>query len=130
MASKFAILLDGGFVTKKLQTKLGCFPNANDVQQECNRIIQSSHLAGRDLLRIYFYDASPAKDKLKNPVDGSALDLSATAEFKQHVSLLDTLELMPNFAVRKGELVVQGMMSTPRAPAAKDFVPDLEQEGR
>jgi len=139
MPSKYAILLDGGFVTKKLQGKLGRFPNANDVQQECERIAKSPHLAGRDLLRIYFYDASPAKDRLKNPVDGSPLDLSVTNEFKQHVSLLDTLELMPNFAVRKGELVVhgwrlgnqalKGMLASPRAPMAKDFVPDLEQKG-
>jgi uncharacterized LabA/DUF88 family protein len=139
MGSKYAILLDGGFVTKKLQGKLKRFPSAADVQQECERIIKSPHLTERDLLRIYFYDASPAKDRLKNPVDGSGLDLSATNEFKLHISLLDTLELMPNFAVRKGDLVVHGwrlgnkaledMMKTPRIPVAKDFVPDLEQKG-
>ena len=139
MSSKYAILLDGGFVTKKLQGRLKRFPNATDIQQECERITKSPHLVGRDLLRIYFYDAAPAKERLKNPVDGSPLDLSATIEFKQHVSLLDTLELMPNFAVRKGELAVhgwrlgnralKGMVTSPRAPVAKDFVPDLEQKG-
>ena len=53
--------------------------------------------------------------------------------------LLDSLELMPNFAVRRGEVVAHGwklgsrafknMMTTPRAPAANDIVPDLKQKG-
>jgi len=137
--SKYAILLDGGFVTKKLQSKLGRFPVAADVIQECERVSNSPHLANRDLLRIYFYDAMPAKDRLTNPIDGSPLALSATQEFRDHVSLLDSLELRPNFAVRKGELVVHGwklggrafqsMMQTPRIPVARDMVPDIEQKG-
>lgn len=139
MSSKYAILLDSGFVTKKLQGRLGHFPTADDVVQECERVSKSPHLAGRDLLRIYFYDSSPAKDLLKNPIDGSGFDLSATQEFRDHVSLLDKLELTPNFALRKGELVVHGwklgsqafkaMTKIPRLPTAKDMVPDLEQKG-
>lgn len=139
MTSKYAILLDGGFVTKKLQGQLKRFPTAADVEKECQRIAQHPLLANRDLLRIFFYDASPAKDKLTNPIDGSALDLSATQEFRDHMSLLDTLELTPNFAVRRGEVVAHGwklgsrafknMMKAPRAPAAQDIVPDLEQKG-
>jgi uncharacterized LabA/DUF88 family protein len=139
MLSKYAILLDGGFVTKKLQNKLKRFPTATDIEQECQRIKMLPELANRDLLRIYFYDASPAKERLINPIDGSSIDLSVTAEFKQHMSLLDKLELTPNFAVRRGEVVVHGwrlgnaafqaMLQSPRAPTAKDIVPDLEQKG-
>ena len=139
MLSKYAILLDGGFVTKKLQGQLKRFPTAADVDQECQRIAKHPQLANRELLRIYFYDAAPAKTQLTNPIDGSALDLAATAEYRQHVSLLDTLELTPNFAIRRGEVVAHGwklgsrafqnMMKSPRAPAANDIVPDLEQKG-
>jgi uncharacterized LabA/DUF88 family protein len=139
MTSKYAILLDGGFVTKKLQSQLKRFPTAADVEKECQRIAQHPLLANRELLRIYFYDASPAKDKMTNPIDGSAIDLSATQEFRAHMSLLDTLELRPNFAVRRGEVVAHGwklgrrafknMMESPRAPAANDIVPDLKQKG-
>jgi len=139
MLSRRAILLDGGFVTKKLQAQLKRFPLAADVNRECQRIAQHPQLANRDLLRIYFYDASPAKDRLTNPIDGSALNLSATSEFRDHMSLLDKLELTPNFAVRRGEVVAHGwklgsrafknMMKSPRAPAANDIVPDLEQKG-
>lgn len=139
MTSKYAILLDGGFVTKKLEGQLKRFPTAEDVEKHCQRIAQHRLLAHRDLLRIYFYDASPAKDKLTNPIDGSALDLSATLEFRAHMSLLDKLELTSNFAVRRGEVVTHGwrlgrrafkdMMKAPRAPTAQDIVPDLEQKG-
>lgn len=139
MLSKYAILLDGGFVTKKLEYKLRHFPTAADVQQECNRISASPLLSNRDLLRIYFYDASPARDKIINPIDGSRLDLSSTPEFRHHMSLLDTLELTPNFSVRRGDIMVHGwrlgnkafagMLKSPRAPNAKDMVPDLEQKG-
>ncbi|PYI80036.1 MAG: hypothetical protein DME26_22395 [Verrucomicrobia bacterium] len=109
MSSKYAILLDGGFVTKKLQSKLGRFPTGADVGQDCQRISQHAHLANRDLLRIYFYEASPAKDRLTN------------------------------FAVRRGEVVAHGwklgnnafksMIKNPRPPSARDLVPDLEQKG-
>ncbi|MGD0537345.1 MAG: NYN domain-containing protein [Verrucomicrobiota bacterium] len=139
MAFKYAILLDGGFVTKKLQRTLGHFPTASDVDQECQRIASHPKLANRELLRIYFYDASPAKDCLTNPIDGSKRDLATTPEFGRQVSLLDKLELTPNFAVRLGEVAVHGwklgdsafkaMVKAPRPPTAHDIVPDLEQKG-
>ena len=79
------------------------------------------------------YDASPAKDRLTNPIDGSSLELSSTSQFRHPLSLLDTLERTPNFAVRRGEVVVHGwklgerafknMIKSPRAPAAGDAVP-------
>jgi uncharacterized LabA/DUF88 family protein len=139
MLSRYAILLDGAFVTKKLQVKLKNFPAAADIQAECQRIAARPELAGRDLLRIYFYDAEPLTDTLKNPLDGSTINLSATPVFRQHTSLLDTLELTPHFAVRRGEAVNQGwklgssalrsMLKTPRPLTATDIVPDLKQKG-
>ena len=124
---------------KKLQKRLGHFPNAQDVIQECERISQTLFLKEHELLRTYFYDAAPAKDRLHNPIDGTDMVLGATQEYRDHVSLLDTLELSPHFALRKGELVVHGwklgnkafqdMTKAPRLPTAKDMVPDIEQKG-
>ncbi len=95
-------------------------------------------LQGHDLLRIYFYDAPPAQGVLRNPVDGSVLDLAKTVLSAQATSLLDTIELRPNFALRKGETIVNGwrlgvkalksMAAAPRAPTPKDFVPNIEQK--
>jgi len=134
MLSQYAILLDGGFVTKKLQTRLKRFPTADDVAQACKRIAGMPQLANRDLLRIYFYDASPAVARLTNPIDHSAVNRSATEEYRRHISLLDALALTPKFAVRRVELVVRGwrlgekafpeMVKIPRVPGARDIVPD------
>ena len=139
MNSRYAILLDGGFVTKKLEAKLGQFPNAVAVEAECQRIASRKELQGRDLLRIYFYDADPTTGILTNPIDGTTIDLAKSPTFGKHRGLLDQLELTPHFAVRRGELVVhgwklgssalRGMMKNPRPPTAKDMVPDLEQKG-
>jgi len=88
MSKRFAILLDGGFVTKVLQFRNKSFPSSVDVEAECQRVIASPHLAGYDLLRIYFYDAPPATGVIKNPIDGSLLDLAKTKIFASHESLL------------------------------------------
>ena len=54
MHSKYAILLDEGFVTKKLQAKCGHFPPAAGMDQECQRIAGHTQFANRDLLQIWF----------------------------------------------------------------------------
>ena len=139
MNSRYAILLDGGFVTKKLEAKLGQFPNAGAIEAECQRIANHKELQGRDLLRIYFYDAEPFTETLKNPLDGSTSNMSMTPVFRQHTSLLDKLELTPHFAVRRGEIVHKGwklgrtalrsLVKTSRPLTGKDIIPDLAQKG-
>lgn len=139
MSKRFAILLDGGFVTKVLQFRNKSFPGSAEVEAECQRVIASPHLAGYDLLRIYFYDAPPATGVIKNPIDGSLLDLAKTKIFASHESLLDKLELSPNFAVRRGEVLSRGwklgkaamhqLTKTPRQVGPRDFVPNIEQKG-
>lgn len=115
------------------------FPTATIVQSECQRIIAAPHFQSFDLLRIYFYDAPPASVSLRNPIDGTTLDLASTAVHTQHSQLLDQIELLPNFAIRRGETVVRGwkfgqkalasMLKSPRTPVAKDFVPNVQQKG-
>ena len=135
----YAILLDGGFITKKLAARLARYPTADDIVAECARISAHAALQGHDLLRIYFYDAPPAQGVMRNPIDGSVLDLAKTALSAQATSLFDTIELRPNFALRKGETIVHGwrlgdkalksMAAAPRVPAPRDFVPNIEQKG-
>ncbi|MGQ0665172.1 MAG: hypothetical protein ACT4P2_16640 [Pseudomonadota bacterium] len=48
----YAVLLDGGFVTKKLSEQVGRFPFAADVMDLCVRISGHAALQGHDLLRI------------------------------------------------------------------------------
>ncbi|MDW7760736.1 MAG: NYN domain-containing protein [Acidobacteriota bacterium] len=139
MANKFSIILDGGFVTKKLQQKLLRYPRASDIQEVCRRIMESSQLESLNLLRIFYYDAPPLQKIVRNPIDGYILDLGCTKRSREATSLQETLDLSPNFAVRRGEILFQGwklggaavkaIQKAPRTPTAKDFIPDIKQKG-
>jgi uncharacterized LabA/DUF88 family protein len=137
--SRYAILLDGGFVIKKLERSLRRFPSGDDIQTLCSEISQHELLRGLELLRIYFYHAPPAKDNLTNPISKERINLSATPIFSKHASLLDKLELTPNFALRLGETVTQewrlgsgamkSLLSEQRPVEARDLVPNVTQKG-
>ncbi|MGK2741024.1 NYN domain-containing protein [Tepidicaulis sp. LMO-SS28] len=139
MAEKYAVLMDGGFVKKKLSQKNRHFPTAAEVKAEVDRIQAHNRLAGKELLRVYFYDSPPAEKMLMNPVDGTRLDLSKQQSHSQNMSLQQSLELFPDFALRMGEMAVRGwklgpaankkLQENPRAPTANDFVPDISQKG-
>lgn len=140
MPEKYALLLDGGFVIKKLQKALGQFPKPEDIEEACGRLQQHPLLADESLLRIYFYHAPPAQEALINPIDQKRLQLSATPIFRQNNSLLDRLEMMPNFALRLGETITHdwkigsaAMKSltcgSPRMLEANDLVPNTAQKG-
>ncbi len=135
----YALLLDGGFLVKKLKTRLGRFPEAEDVQRFCEAVGRHRDLAGQDLLRIYFYDAPPATERLINPLDRSPIDLAQTPVHHDHARLLDRLELLPDFALRLGETItrnwrigsraMQELTKSPRAITANDLVPNILQKG-
>ena len=60
--ARYAILLDGGFLTKKLYVKLGNkHATADDIVAECERLQNLTYVADYELLRIYYYDAFPSK---------------------------------------------------------------------
>jgi uncharacterized LabA/DUF88 family protein len=106
---------------------------------ETQRLLALPDLANTDLFRIYYYDAPPPEGTERNPVDGSLVDFSNSPQKTQNKSLIDALELEPNFAVRRGTLVLHGwklgkkatkaLSQTARPITAKDVVPDIEQKG-
>jgi uncharacterized LabA/DUF88 family protein len=115
------------------------FPTADDVEVLCQGLRKQPALNGLDLLRIYFYHAQPAKDVLTNPIDKSRLNLGATPTYARHESLLDKLELKPDFSVRLGETVthewrlgssaMKSLMKTPGPVQPGDLVPNVSQKG-
>lgn len=137
--SLYAVLLDGGFVVKKFQQSQKRFPTADDVEQLCNTIGAREEFARYELLRNYFYHASPATGILVNPLDNSRTDLSATKVHSQHESLIDRLEMKPNFAVRLGETVthewrlgasaMRSLTQATRPVQPNDLVPNISQKG-
>jgi uncharacterized LabA/DUF88 family protein len=139
MTKKVVLLLDGGFVKKKIQARTKTFPTEADVLALCSSILEKPRLQGAELFRVYYYDAPPLDGKAVNPLDGTAIDFSATSQAALNRSLIDSLELQPDFAVRRGALVQSGwklgksaLWNLRRADGAicgRDLVPDISQKG-
>ena len=120
-----------------LGARLKRFPSADDIEKESDRI--RDLFPEHDLLRIYFYDAPPAKDSLQNPIDGSRLELSKTKRFREYQSLLSTLEMKPNYALRLGDTFTHGwevgkaaladLQKGQRPLQPRDLVPSITQKG-
>lgn len=132
---KTAVLLDGGFVFKRLSALLGSrTPVAEDILSFAHRCVSEDE----ELFRIYFYDCPPFGRRLIHPMTGDAIDLSKTAVFAARTRLLDELELADHVALRAGVLTAGGwrlkfrsqqqLMKSPRACVETDFEPDFSQK--
>jgi uncharacterized LabA/DUF88 family protein len=137
----YAILLDGGFLTKKLYQRLGRHATADDIEFFCAQLGCGQEIGEYELLRIYYYDAPPSGERVTMPVSRQSLNLGATPRFRLNQHLFDQLILKPNFALRMGEVtlsrdkwrmksrVAKELIQTPRALADTDFDLDLSQKG-
>jgi uncharacterized LabA/DUF88 family protein len=138
----YAILLDGGFVTKRLFNKLGGRPaTADDVVAECDRLRALPLVADYELLRIYWYDALPSAEQIQHRVSRGPYNLATTDRYRRAQSLYDQLILKPNFALRLGHVMlppkpwklkanaINQLLVTPRVLTDADFVLDVSQKG-
>lgn len=137
----FAIMLDGGFLTKKLYQKLGRHATADDIVAECDRLRSIECVYDYELLRIYYYDAPPSSEALSKPVSKERLNLGSTERYRLSQSLYDQLVLRPHFALRMGETRLspdkwrlnprktKDLIRTPRPLLDEDFDLDLSQKG-
>ena len=139
MCARVAILLDGGFVTKKLKGVLGRFPNANDIVELKSRIMRQPRLAVCELFRIFYYDAPPLSGSQMNPLSRVNYNFGTHPVHAQNKTLQDALELTSDMAVRRGDAVFHGwklraqtlkeLATAPRPLSAADLAPDIEQKG-
>jgi uncharacterized LabA/DUF88 family protein len=137
----YAILLDGGFVYKKLGGRLRRIPTSQDVANLVATISAHPGLSPCQLLRCYYYDSPPAEGRLVNPIDGSRLDLARTPVFSARQRFHDEVQRLPDFALRLGETKVHhskwrlkpaaftGVVKGTRTAAAGDLEPNLHQKG-
>lgn len=137
----YAILLDGAYLTKKLQLRLGRAATADDIMKECVRLQQLEHVKDYELLRIYFYDAEPLSEAIPKPISGEAFNLGDTERFRRAQSLLDNLVMKPNIALRLGRVslshnhwrlkpsCVNALVQNPRPLTDGDFELDVTQKG-
>lgn len=136
---RYAVLLDGAFVIRKLEAQLGRFPTASDIQAFAAAIHAHESVSELSRLRIYFYHAHPAAGVLVNPVNKKRVSLESTSIHDNHKRLLEALETVPDFALRLGETATNGwkvgtsafrsLMRNPRLIEAGDLVPAIEQKG-
>lgn len=105
MASRFTILIDGGFFTKCFRHENKRFPSADDVEAIVSRILEMcSEIKDKELLRVFYYDAHPVLKQEKNPVTGTIENFAATPLARSSTSLHENLAVKSNFALRFGEL--------------------------
>lgn len=139
MPEKVVLMLDGAFVKKKLHQASGHFPTPDEVVAFCAGVMVKPELAGTTLFRIYYYDAPPFDRRVTNPIDHTVTNFATLPSSMQGKALTDTLELKPNFAVRRGIVNLTGwrlgaaalknISHHPRVLAGRDLVPDLHQKG-
>lgn len=140
MDHRFAILIDGGFFTRKLFSKLGNKrPEVEDVVAEIEQIKSDTRLVDYELLRTYYYDAYPATGKLKHPISGQELNLANTPVYTRNKAFLQKLELQEDISLRAGELSPRGYKLKyqtlsdetlkERNLEVSDFDLDIEQKG-
>lgn len=137
----YAILLDGGYLTKKLYNQLGRHATADDIEAECTRIQALPVVHDYELLRIYYYDAFPSSAKVKRPVTGNDYNLGNSQRYRLSQALFDQLVMKPNFALRMGNVTLGYHRWKMKPQAAKeltaaqrpltdaDFDLDLSQKG-
>jgi len=137
----YAILLDGGYITKKLRDRLGRAVNADDIVKECARLQAIPEVEQYELLRIYYYDAGPSSEAIARPVSGNTYNLADTERFKNSQSLLDNLVMKPNMALRLGRValgfnhwrlkakVAAALIQAQRPLTDDDFEIDITQKG-
>ena len=130
-----AILLDGGFLTKKLEKLLGHFPTSADVRSFASKCCKQDE----ELFRVYYYDSPPYDGEAIHPITKANHSFAKTAVFGRNSRLQRELRLSDAFAVRKGEVKFGGwkikpasikqIVKTGRGIVDTDFIPDIQQKG-
>lgn len=114
--SKAAILIDGGYLLKRLSAVRADIESTDpeEVGRAINQLVwghlnqlNEVHQAPgplRLLFRTFYYDARPYQNKGHTPVDRRAIDYGRTPEAQFRDRLHDILRRMPNLALRFGEV--------------------------
>lgn len=106
----YAVLLDAGFVKRKLHPLFNPLEAAN-IEQLVSAIRSHAMLQEHRLHRVYFYDAIPLSKAVDHPVTGEVIEYGATEVYHRNASLLKAVAQLPHVALRQGELQHDGWMA-------------------
>lgn len=107
---RYAILLDAGFVKRKLKTVYKDL-QAEHLEKLVTAIRNHSVLADHRLHRVYYYDATPLSKAVDHPVTGEVIEYGSTEVYQANVALLKEVAKLPWVALRQGELTHDGWMA-------------------
>jgi len=138
---RLAVLLDGGFLKYRLRGQLKHFPMATDLEAFVRDTV--AKIPDHELFRAYYYDAQPYDGSAHNPIDKSHLAFKKSQTYIDNDRLIEQASLLPNFAVRLGECVLQGWdvdgdaieawqklpAATQQSVNASDLRPRIKQRG-
>jgi len=131
------MLLDGGFLRYKL-SKRQTPVDAAGISAFTASISALPCLRGMRLHRIYFYDSKPLETSENKPLGGGRIDFGVTAAAARNKSLQSSLMREPFFALRFGELYLEGWRLRRRALrtgglavqiGSDDLEPNIRQKG-
>lgn len=106
---KTAVLVDGGFYLKRIQTINGKLKNpkeeAKDLHTYCFRHLKSDKIGEEcQLYRIFYYDCPPSEKKVYHPKLEQTIDLKKTDLYKWKKEFFYELAQLRKVALRMGEL--------------------------
>lgn len=104
---KYAILIDGGFVKRKLGSR-DKPATAAQITKLVSQIKAHGHLQGHGLHRVYYYDSKPLEDVVNRPLQGGQMDFGKQDLVGRMTALHSDLARAPFFALRMGELSFNG----------------------
>jgi hypothetical protein len=134
---KYAILIDAGFLKRKLRSRARAL-GVEHVVAFVSAVRAHEALIGLRLHRIYWYDAPPLSITVQRPLAGGSLSLGTTPTARSGFQLLEQLSALPFFSIRQGELVFRGWRIrqgklTPGPSrvvvSAADIEPSVHQKG-
>ena len=144
MQRKYAILIDAGFIKRKIGS-IDTPLSATKVVEFTDKIKARVELKNLSLHRIFYYDAEPLTAKKPKPLTGGQsrweiYDFSSTSIYQTNLQLLEDLKRQPFFAVRLGEVhfrgwsVKQHKLNPKEATTSiklnsNDLVPNVQQKG-
>lgn len=137
MTISYAMLLDGGFLRYKLSSSKSIV-DAAGISAFAAQVSALPCLNGMRLHRIYFYDSKPLDSSADRPLGGGQINFSTSATAARNRSLQATLAREPFFALRFGELFLEGwrlkkkLLKKPGPTleiTSNDFEPNVRQKG-